>query len=95
LVLGDVTYACDPEGAGQEHHSDTDLAGEYDPVTSPASGTLAAQMLRKSYFFLFPGVGHRVHSSTSTCPNEIIGTFLENPTEKPDAKCFQAIYAGK
>ena len=38
------------------------LQGEYDPVTPPANGMLAAQTLSKSYFFLFPGVGHGVYS---------------------------------
>jgi pimeloyl-ACP methyl ester carboxylesterase len=64
------------------------LQGEYDPVTPPANGMLAAQTLSKSYFFLFPGVGHGVHSFISTCPDDITQAFLENPTEKPDASCI-------
>lgn len=36
------------------------LSGEYDPVTPPASGMLAARTLSKSYYFSFPGVGHVV-----------------------------------
>jgi len=66
------------------------LQGEYDPATPPANGMLAAQTLRKSYFFLFPGVGHAVQAR-STCPDDIMRTFLENPTEKPDASCISSM----
>jgi pimeloyl-ACP methyl ester carboxylesterase len=67
------------------------LQGEYDPVTPPANGMLAAQTLSKSYFFLFPGVGHGVSSPISTCPNDITKAFLANPTEKPDARCISSM----
>lgn len=67
------------------------LQGEYDPRTPPANGMLAAQTLSKSYFFLFPGLGHAVQYH-STCPNTIIDTFLENPTVKPDASCISSMF---
>jgi pimeloyl-ACP methyl ester carboxylesterase len=67
------------------------LQGEYDPVTPPANGMLAAQTLSKSYFFLFPGVGHGVSSPTSSCPVDIKKAFLENPTTKPDASCISSM----
>ena len=67
------------------------LQGEFDPVTPPANGMLAAQTLSKSYFFLFPGVGHGVHSPISTCPNDITNAFWENPAEKPDASCISSM----
>jgi pimeloyl-ACP methyl ester carboxylesterase len=66
------------------------LQGEYDPVTPPANGMLVAKTLSKSYFFLFPGVGHGV-SSSSSCPDDITNAFLENPTEKPDASCISSM----
>src|SRR3989440_6318474 len=66
------------------------LQGEYDPATPPANGMLAAQTLRKSYFFLVPGVGHAVQAR-STCPDDIMRTFLENPTAKPDASCLSSM----
>ena len=68
------------------------LQGEYDPVTPPANGMLAAQRLSKGYFFLFPGVGHAVGlSNTSSCPGDITNAFWENPAEKPDASCISSM----
>jgi pimeloyl-ACP methyl ester carboxylesterase len=67
------------------------LEGEYDPVTPPANGMLAAQTLSRSYFFLFPGVGHGVSSPVSTCPGHIVKAFWENPAEKPDASCISSM----
>ncbi len=67
------------------------LQGEYDPVTPPANGMLAAQTLSRSYFFLFPGVGHGVSSPFNTCPNDIVYAFLANPTERPDASCISSM----
>jgi pimeloyl-ACP methyl ester carboxylesterase len=67
------------------------LQGEYDPVTPPANGMLAAKTLSKSYFFLFPGVGHGVSSPTSSCPGDITRAFLKNPTERPDASCISSM----
>ncbi len=67
------------------------LQGEYDSATPPANGMLAAQTLNKSYFFLFPGVGHGIFSPNSTCPNDITNAFWENPTEKPDASCISSM----
>jgi pimeloyl-ACP methyl ester carboxylesterase len=64
------------------------LQGEYDPVTPPANGMLAAQTLSKSYFFLFPGVGHGLASHSFFCANEIMNAFWDNLTEKPDASCI-------
>jgi len=68
------------------------LQGEYDPATPPTNGTLAAQTLSKSYFFQFPGIGHGViDSNASNCPNDIMNAFLENPAEKPDARCISTM----
>ena len=69
------------------------LQGEFDPVTPPINGTIAAQTLSKSYFFLFPGIGHGVMAShASNCPNDIMNAFMENPTVKPDASCISNMY---
>src|SRR5215475_13685387 len=39
------------------------VSGEYDPITPPDYGKLAASTLSKGYFFQFPAVGHGVISS--------------------------------
>ncbi len=66
------------------------LAGEYDPATPPAYGMLAARTLPRSYFFLFPGIGHGVIGRTF-CANSMFLAFLELPTEKPDTTCMSAV----
>ncbi|HEX6556136.1 MAG TPA: alpha/beta fold hydrolase [Ktedonobacteraceae bacterium] len=68
------------------------LQGEYDPATPPANGMLAAQTLSRSYFFLLPGVGHFIHSPTSTCPDTIPEAFRDHPTEKPDTSCINSMF---
>jgi len=69
------------------------LQGEFDPVTPPNNGLLAAQTLSKSYFFLFPGIGHGVVASqASNCPNDILNAFLDNPAAKPDASCISNMF---
>jgi pimeloyl-ACP methyl ester carboxylesterase len=68
------------------------LQGEYDPLTAPANGMLAAQTLSRSYFFLLPGVGHLIHSPISTCPDTIPEAFWDHPTEKPDASCINNMF---
>jgi pimeloyl-ACP methyl ester carboxylesterase len=67
------------------------MEGEYDPVTPPASGMLAAQTLSRSFFFLFPGLGHDLQTF-NPCPIDIENAFLDHPTEKPDASCIGAMF---
>jgi pimeloyl-ACP methyl ester carboxylesterase len=66
------------------------LSGEYDPVTPPSNGMLAAQTLKHGYFFLFPATGHGV-ISTNLCPNSIMIAFLQHPAEKPDSSCIKSM----
>jgi pimeloyl-ACP methyl ester carboxylesterase len=63
------------------------LSGEYDPITPPENGQLAAQTLKHSYYFLFPGMGHGEEYSAQ-CPNDIISAFEDNPTQKPSGGCI-------
>jgi pimeloyl-ACP methyl ester carboxylesterase len=63
------------------------LAGEYDPVTPPAFGQIAAKTLRISYFFKFPGMGHGV-SFAGNCPRSIMMAFFKAPARKPDSACI-------
>jgi pimeloyl-ACP methyl ester carboxylesterase len=66
------------------------MEGEYDPVTPPANGMLAAQTLSRSFFFLFPGVSHGV-KTPNPCPQEIEDAFLDHPIVRPDASCISSM----
>lgn len=62
------------------------LAGEYDPITPPAWGQLAAASLPNSSFVLFPGLAHGV-SLAGECPRQIVLDFFADPHAEPDASC--------
>ncbi len=62
------------------------LSDEYDPITPPANGMLAAQTLKNSYYFLFPGLGHGAEYN-SPCVDNIISAFDDTPTQKPSDAC--------
>jgi pimeloyl-ACP methyl ester carboxylesterase len=63
------------------------LSDEYDPITPPANGMLAAQTLTNSYYFLFPGLGHGAEYN-SPCVDSIISAFDDTPTQKPSDTCI-------
>ncbi len=63
------------------------LSDQYDPITPPANGSLAAQTLKNSYYFIFPGLGHGAEYSSS-CSDQIISQFDDNPTQKPSSDCI-------
>jgi pimeloyl-ACP methyl ester carboxylesterase len=64
------------------------LAGEYDPITPPAWGRMAAETLSRGYFYEFPGTGHAVISRGS-CPQSLIRAFFDNPMQPPDGGCVR------
>lgn len=66
------------------------LSDEYDPITPPAMGKLAAQTLKNSYYFLFPGLGHGAEYDSS-CPDSIISAFEDTPTQRPSDACIGAM----
>jgi pimeloyl-ACP methyl ester carboxylesterase len=66
------------------------LAGEYDPITPPAWGRLAAESLDQAYFYEFPGNGHWVTRS-SGCALSMMLAFLKQPESAPDAGCISNI----
>lgn len=66
------------------------LEGEYDPITPPSNGELAAQTLSHSYRLLFPATGHGVGFG-ALCPTSIILAFLTNPVQKPDSRCIASM----
>ena len=85
------TWHVQPVAAVQEKPVVSDIPtllmeGEYDPVTPPMNGILAAQTLNKSFFVQFPALGHDLQADNS-CPTDIENAFLQNPTQKPDTSC--------
>ncbi len=63
------------------------MSGEYDPITPPSYGQLAAKTLSKSFWMQFPGIGHGVVFS-SACGTTVAAAFLQNPATRPDASCI-------
>lgn len=66
------------------------LSGEFDPVTPPAWGQLAAETLSNSQFLQFPGYGHWVFG-TGACDGQIVSDFLKDPTSAVDASCINSL----
>lgn len=63
------------------------LSGQFDPITPPAFGDLAAETLSQSYVYTFPNVGHSA-AGANPCANGIIQAFLNNPEVEPRATCL-------
>jgi hypothetical protein len=64
------------------------LNGEYDPITPPHLGYLAARTLRRSYTYTFPGVGHGAYLSGEACPHAMVVAFLAHPGTAPNPSCI-------
>jgi pimeloyl-ACP methyl ester carboxylesterase len=62
------------------------LNGQFDPITPPTWGDLAAKSLSKSYSFTFPYTGHS--STSEDCGYALILSFLANPSQAPKDSCF-------
>ena len=67
------------------------FAGQYDPVTPPEWGRLAAETLSTSYFFEFPATGHSVIGPHPACATGIVNAFFDDPQTPPDGSCVAAI----
>ncbi len=63
------------------------MSGQFDPITPPAYGELAAQSLKNSYVFVFPGIGHG-SSIENICPIRMFISFVRDPTQKPNSSCI-------
>ena len=61
------------------------LAGEYDPITPPRWARQAASTLGNSFVYELPGIGHSTFGTA--CAQEIILTFLNDPTQAPERDC--------
>jgi len=62
------------------------LAGQYDPITPPSWGALAAASLSAGHFFEFPGQAHGVTLS-DVCPLGMAIAFLDAPQVAPASGC--------
>ena len=97
-LLGGLAYeACELWGAGraeasanQPVYSDIPtlvMNGEFDPITPPAWGMHAAETLRKSFVYEYPGIGHGA-SVAEGCPSRMMVAFLEDPDAAPSDDCI-------
>jgi pimeloyl-ACP methyl ester carboxylesterase len=64
------------------------LQGEFDAITSPASGTLTAGGLRRGHYIEFAQVGHKV-VDRSVCAQKIAAIFFERPGHRPSHLCLR------
>jgi pimeloyl-ACP methyl ester carboxylesterase len=63
------------------------LAGQFDPVSPPAWGRMAAETLENSYFYEIPGEGQGIMAANE-CGRSIGLSFLDDPTRAPDSSCL-------
>ena len=66
------------------------FAGEFDPITPPAFGRLAADTLPRSTFVEVSATGHGVVPYTD-CTMNIMDVFLDRPSESLDTTCVAAM----
>ncbi len=66
------------------------LSGGFDPITPAIYADTAAQTLKNEYVFVFPAGGHG-QALEGDCQNNIIQSFLDNPSQKPDGACIAGI----
>ncbi len=64
------------------------FSGDFDPITPPPNGEVAAATIHPSYAYDFPAYGHGAMTS-GDCPNEMIAAFVRNPGRAPDAQCIK------
>lgn len=62
------------------------LAGEFDPITPPAWGELAASTLSRATYVFVPGIGHG--ATPEDCPASIVVAFLDDPGGSPPTGCL-------
>jgi pimeloyl-ACP methyl ester carboxylesterase len=60
-------------------------SGQFDPVTPPSYGALAAMTLSRSRPVVFAGEAHA--SSVTPCGKDVLHAFLNAPSGEPNASC--------
>ena len=63
--------------------------GQFDPITPPWFGELAATTLPNSFLFTFPGNGHG--AALGECADSLIARFLRRPTQRPESSCIDDV----
>lgn len=63
------------------------LSGQFDPITPPAFGAIAAETLTNRYVVVFPSGSHGA-ATTGDCEDGIIAEFLNNPQRAPSTTCI-------
>jgi formylglycine-generating enzyme required for sulfatase activity/pimeloyl-ACP methyl ester carboxylesterase len=66
------------------------FAGQFDPITPPDWGRLAAETLSRHFFYEFPGLGHGIMRSNQ-CGLEIGLQFIDDPISEPDSACMSEV----
>ena len=67
------------------------LDGQFDPITPPSYGKLAAEHLSRSFVYLFRSSGHGVTYEQYDCATNIIQQFLAAPPNRPNSACLTTI----
>jgi len=98
LASRDIFNLCNawgvgPAGAVEDQPVTSDvptlvLSGQFDPITPPEWGQLAAQTLSQSVFIELPNAGHGASLTGGDCPRNIVLAFFDDPTAKPDDSCI-------
>ncbi|HRF94097.1 MAG TPA: alpha/beta hydrolase, partial [Aggregatilineales bacterium] len=66
------------------------MVGNYDPVTPPVWGRIAAETLSNSTYAEFIGVGH-ASIDAGDCPLSIALRFIDDPTALLDLSCIASM----
>jgi pimeloyl-ACP methyl ester carboxylesterase len=69
------------------------LAGSYDPITPPEWSQLLQNRFNNAHYIEFPAHGHGV--LPTPCGLELMSSFLDNPSEKPNPVCLDSVLGGK
>jgi pimeloyl-ACP methyl ester carboxylesterase len=67
------------------------MTGQFDPVTPPPNGELAAETLENSFVYVIPAEGHGASLSSEECVQGLVMDFLLDPEDEPDSDCLEDI----
>jgi pimeloyl-ACP methyl ester carboxylesterase len=67
------------------------LSGEYDPITPTSWSESTAANLPNGYFYVFPGLGHKVLEE-DRCPRLMMADFLVDPDMRTADTCREKLH---